>query len=52
MPLYQTSPGKQIESKKKKKKEDIGDKGLISEPNGKFNRHITDIVTKSNAMIR
>lgn len=51
MPLYQTSPGKQIESKKKKKV-DIGDMGLISEPNGKFNRHITDIVTKSNAMIR
>lgn len=50
MPLYQTSPGKQIESKKKKV--DIGDMGLISEPNGKFNRHITDIVTKSNAMIR
>ena len=38
--------------KKKKKKVDIGDMGLISEPNGKFNRHITDIVTKSNAMIR
>ena len=37
---------------KKQKKVDIGDMGLISEPNGKFNRHITDIVTKSNAMIR
>ena len=47
MPLYQTSPGKQIESKV-----GIGDLELISEPNGKFDRHITDIIAKGNGMIR
>ena len=43
---YETPQGKQIESK-----ESVRDLGIIFEPNGKFDKHITSIVAKGNRMV-
>ena len=43
---YETLQGKQIEAK-----ESVRDLGIIFEPNGKFDNHITSVVAKSNWMV-
>ena len=47
MPLYLTSSGKQVEAKV-----GVGDQRIIFELNGKFDKHITNILPKSNCMVR
>ena len=43
---YEIPQGKQIEVKER-----VRDLGIIFEPNGKFDKHVTSVVAKGNCMV-